>query len=372
MENYIDKTNFKELDAMKYYAPPASWSEQKKKDNIKNKIFSGEWYGAEKKDGYFTKIVKDEDGNIALYSRSRNVNGEYVDKHEWVPQFNQFFSELNNGTCILGELYFPERPGSKNVTTILGCLKEKAITRQEKEKLHLYVFDVLAEDGKSYLTQPASERFETLTAFDIAYGNYGGLVEWAHYCNGNELWDLLDKTLTAGGEGIVITHQSAKYEPGKRPSKTTLKVKKEISQTIDCIIVGANPPTKEYGGEHLDEWKYWVTTPDENRLPIDYHYFEYMNGGNVIPVTKAYYNKWAGSLRLGLVKNGKIEYFGDLSGLTEEILGNWQQYKGRVCEVSGMQIDEVSHHIRHPRFICWRDPSDKKIEDCTWEQVEDM
>ena len=75
----------------------------------------------------------------------------------------------------------------------------------------------------------------------------------------------------------------------------------------------------------------------------------------------------AGSLRLGLVnEKGKVEYFGDLSGLSYEILENWKDYIGKVCEISGMEITK-DNKLRHPRFICWRD--DKKLSDCSTEQI---
>jgi hypothetical protein len=67
MYGVIDGYDFGEMEPMRYYAPPASWSEQKKKDHAHNAIFGGDWYGAEKKDGYFAKLIKDEDGNIILY-----------------------------------------------------------------------------------------------------------------------------------------------------------------------------------------------------------------------------------------------------------------------------------------------------------------
>jgi hypothetical protein len=130
MYGFIDGYDFGEMEAMKYYAPPSTWSDEKKRENARMKIYSDSWLGAEKKDGYFAKLIKDEDGNIILYSRSRGVNGKFADKHEWVPHLNSFFNDLPNGTCLLGELYFPSQPGSRNVTTIMGCLKEKAIDRQ--------------------------------------------------------------------------------------------------------------------------------------------------------------------------------------------------------------------------------------------------
>ena len=48
MTGYIDGYNFKEMEPMRYYAPPASWSDEKKRDNARMKIFSGDYLGAQK------------------------------------------------------------------------------------------------------------------------------------------------------------------------------------------------------------------------------------------------------------------------------------------------------------------------------------
>ena len=138
----------------------------------------------------------------------------------------------------------------------------------------------------------------------------------------------------------------------------------------DCIIIGANPPEIVYKGKNIEGWKYWVNKLSKEKLPEGEHFEEYQNGMPIEPVTKNFYYGMAGSLKLGLYKDRQVIYFGDLSGLTEEILANWEALIGRVVEVGGMQIDEESHHIRHPRMIGWRD--DKKPEDCTWDQVEKM
>ena len=53
-------------------------------------------------------------------------------------------------------------------------------------------------------------------------------VSFAQYCSGRDLWAMLQEILARGDEGIVITREDGKYEPGKRPSKTTLKIKKEL------------------------------------------------------------------------------------------------------------------------------------------------
>ena len=168
MYGFIDGYDFGEMEIQKYYAPPSTWSDEKKRENAKMKIYSGEWLGATKYDGYFAQLIKDEDGNIILYSRSRGVNGKFADKHEWVPHLQSFFDVLPNGTCLLGELYLPSQPGSKNITSIMGCLKEKAIARQKKgEKLHFYIFDCLAYAGKSWMSYPARKRFAFVDDFGI-------------------------------------------------------------------------------------------------------------------------------------------------------------------------------------------------------------
>ena len=379
MKEYIDGINFHELDNMKYYSTPASWSQEKKKDLTRNRIFSGEFWGSEKKDGFFSKFVKDEDGNMFLLSRSRNTSGEYPNKIEWCPQLNDFFSYLPNGTCILGELYLPSKPGSRNVSTILGCLKEKALDRQEKgEKIHFYCFDVLAYGGVSYIDEPFLKRIELLRPLSSLSTDEN--IEFAQYVNGEDLWNLLQNVLADDGEGIVITHMDAHYEPGKRPSKTTLKCKKEIQETVDCVILGANPPSKTYTGKEIKTWKYWINTiTNEATLDLTYDeieectnsYKKWKNGESVEPVTKNYFFKMAGSLKIGLYKDGTLIHFGDLSGITEEILTNWKDYVGKVIEVGGMEFNKDSMGavtaIRHPKFLGFRD--DKNPEDCTWDQL---
>ena len=147
----IGNINFQELEAEKYWAFSNNYKKDSKKETH-DMIFSGEYVGARKMDGAYYRFIKDMDGNMRLQGRSKGVSGEYLDKYDWVPQLHSFFESLPNGTCLLGELYFPENEGSSNVTKIMGCLMQKARDRQEKgDKLHYYIFDVWAFDGKSYL-----------------------------------------------------------------------------------------------------------------------------------------------------------------------------------------------------------------------------
>jgi hypothetical protein len=72
-------------------------------------------------------------------------------------------------------------------------------------------------------------------------------------------------------------------------------------------------------------------------------------------VTKTFWNGWAGSLIIGIRKDDKLVPIGSLSGMTEEVLSNWQNYKGKVAEVTAMQImDTDNKGLRHPKFVQWR------------------
>ena len=383
MYGFIDGYDFGEMEAMKYYAPPSTWSDEKKRENARMKIYSGEWYGAEKKDGYFAKLIKDEDGNVILYSRSRGVNGKFADKHEWVPHLSSFFESLPNGTCLLGELYFPSQPGSRNVTTIMGCLKEKAIDRQNKgEKLHFYVFDCLAYAGQNKLTFGAKWRFDTIARMAVKEFPF---VSYAVYYTGGDLNILLQEILARGDEGVVITKGDGLYEPGKRPSKTTLKIKKELKQTIDCFFTGVgSAPTKEYTGKEIETWTYWLHQMTGEKINAEM-YKEYKAGCPIIPITKGYYHGWCGSMEIAVLKKATesgvrthindqwyegytIYPIGWLSGVTDEMKANPKKYAFKPMEVTAMEWDSWNHTLRHGKMVGWR--KDLNISDCTFEKIE--
>lgn len=379
MIGVIDGINFKEMEPQKYWAPPASWSDAKKKETTEARIFSGDWFGAEKKDGYFSKLVKDDEGNIGLYSRSRNVNGEYPEKSEWVPHLKGFFDWLPNGTCLLGELYLPSKPGSSNITTLLGCLKEKCIARQSQgEKLNFYVFDVLAYEGKSVYTSSLMARTVILSkifndyADEVNPGGYligegpsFGYVAFATYYSGKELWNKLQGILASGGEGMVITRGGAPYQPGKRPSKDCQKVKKELTENIDCFFTGrGTAPTRLYTGKEIETWKYWQDIRTGNKLEGAL-YKEYKNGSTIEPVTKPFFYGWVGSLEIGVLKDGEVYPIGYLSGLADEIKSDPGAQAMKCIEVTAMEILETGG-IRHAKLERFR--PDLAPTDCTYEK----
>ena len=368
MDFVIDGVNFKELPAEKYWSFPKSYKGDPKVDT-KNFIFSGDYIGARKMDGAYYRFIKDMNGNMRLQGRSKSVSGEYLDKINWVPQLHDFFNALPNGTCLLGEIYFPNNEGSSNVTTIMGCLEQKARDRQEKgEKLHYYVFDVWAFDGKSMLKTEIGDRINKINLMWADYPHE--YVEYARYWDCEDLWNNLGAILKAGGEGIVMTKKGTCPEPGKRPARKTLKVKKEINQTIDCIFTGVGtPPTRSYEGKEIETWKYWENVRTGAKMEGEF-YKEYTEGAPIEPVTKPYFHGWVSSLEIGLVKGNKVVPIGFISGLTDEVKANHEKYKGLPIEVTCMEITQNQNGgfgLRHAKLVRFR--PDLAITDCTWCKV---
>lgn len=378
MNCIIDGFDFWNMEAMKYFSPSTSWSAEKKKDNAMEKIFSGEWWGAQKRDGCFYMVGRNMDGEIFVRPRAKNTKGEFVNKVDWVPHLHDFLYSLDCGTVLLGELYLPSNEQAKSTSSIMNSLQTKAVKRQEKDenKLILYIFDILADRGESYINMKAIDRFLTLNDYWRNYPHK--YIEWAEYVNGKELWDMLQTILANGYEGVVITHQDAPYQPGKRSNKVSLKIKKELQDTVDCIVIGANPPTREYNGKEVETWEYWFNNQTNEKILASEYFAQnhesiykfYSEGGAVEPVTKNWFYGWAGSWRLGAYKDGKLVQIGSLSGLTDEQKENWKDYVNCICEVSAMETSENQdggRGLRHPKLIDLRDDIDPR--DCTYERI---
>ena len=378
MNCIIEGIDFFNLDAMKYFSPSTSWSAEKKKQNAMDKIFSGEWYGARKIDGVFGMIGRNLDGEIFWRPRAKNTKGEFVNKIEWLPQIHDFLKQIDPGTVFLCETYIPEHESAKDTTSVLNCLLPKSLKRQgnEEYKLHIYIFDILADGGESYLNMKAIDRFLRVEDYSTIYNN--SYVEWAKYYSGKELWDMLQHLLANGYEGMVITREDAPYQPGKRSSKISLKIKKELQDTVDCIVIGANSPSTLYTGKEVETWPYWFNNLTHQFITADeylttYHtniYVAYNEGVPVEPITKNYFYGWAGSWKLGAYKDGKLVQIGSLSGLTDEQKENWKDYVGMVVEVAAMEVSENQEGgkgLRHPKLIDIR--SDIDPADCTYERI---
>lgn len=373
MSMLIDGIDFQNLEAEKYWSFAKSFKGDPKEET-RNMIFSGNYLGARKMDGAYYRFIKDMDGNMRLQGRSKSVSGEYLDKLDHVPHLLPYFESLPNGTCLLGEIYFPKNEGSSNVTTIMGCLAPKAIERQQKgEKLHYYIFDVWAWAGMSFMDFRLESRIRQLDDIYnmwVAAGNYEhpsavAQIEFATYYEGKELWEKLQWILANGGEGIVMTKKGTVPSPGKRTARKTLKVKKELQENIDCFFTGrGTAPTRLYTGKEIKTWKYWQNMRTGEKIEA-LMYEDYKNGVALEPITKPYFHGWAGSLEIGVLRDGEIYPIGFLSGLADEIKANPQAQKMKCIEVTAMEILPTGG-IRHAKLERFR--PDLEPVDCTYEK----
>ena len=367
MNGYIDSIDFKNLEPERYWSFPKNYKKNKV-ETAKYMVMSGEYLGSRKMDGIYGRFIKDEDGNCFLMTRNKGVNGSYANKILYLPQLKEFLWGIPKGSCFLGEIYFPDDEGSRKVTTICGCLLDKARERQVDKKLHYYIFDCYAYDNHSLLDTPFEERIKILNNIDdFPY------IEKAKYFSGEELWNEYHKILKEGGEGVVITKRNAIVQPGKRTSMKTLKLKKELQETIDCYVTGNyKEPTMRYTGKAIETWQYWMSDKTFKKKIGDY-YKDYLEKGDLIPITKDYYYGWAGSIELAVRKDNEDFVVCDVSGITEEIkkgiVNKPDKYYHRVCEVSAMEIERIDGNfsLRHPKFIGWRD--DKDWQDCKYEDI---
>jgi ATP-dependent DNA ligase len=374
MSMIIDGIDFQNAEAEKYWSFPKSFRGDPKEET-RNMIFSGNYLGARKMDGAYYRFIKDMDGNMRLQGRSKSVSGEYLDKLDHVPHLLPYFESLPNGTCLLGEIYFPKNEGSSNVTTIMGCLAPKAVERQQKgDKLHYYIFDVWALDGHSFMNLKLENRICELNdlynewADNANHERPAGLceIDFATYYEGEGLWRNLQVILANGGEGIVMTKKGTVPSPGKRTARKTLKVKKELSENIDCFFTGrGTAPTRLYTGKEIETWKYWENIRTGAKVEGEM-YKDYAAGALYEPVTKPYFYGWAGSLEIGVLKDGGVFPIGFLSGLADEIKADPGAQRMKCIEVTAMEILPDTGALRHGKLERFR--PDLSPEDCTYEK----
>ena len=375
MNVIIDNFDFWNMEAQKYWSFPSSYDATRRKTEAKGLATSGQYIGSVKHDGAWEMLIKDMDGNFHARSRTAGVNGSFVDKAEWIPHICKELNSIPNGTALIGEIYFPNNEGSRKITSVLNCLKDKCLERQKTNGyLHFYVFDVIAYNGKSLINEKIDIRvnhylyYELLDA--LKDNNY---VELAEYKEGQELWDLYGEVIANGGEGIVITDKKAPYRCGKRKARETLKMKKELSDTIDAFLDGAyRAPTLEYSGKEIETWPYWYNEKTGEKYNKSM-YEDYQNGASITPVTRSFFYGWASAVSFSVMKDGKPIRIAWISGIDDilkaEIISNPEKWKGKVAALTAMEIENVTgeYTLRHGKIDHWR--SDKNPEDCGWEQI---
>jgi hypothetical protein len=196
-------------------------------------------------------------------------------------------------------------------------------------------------------------------------------IKVANYINGERLLEYISYCRAQDWEGVVLQRADGIYEPGKRPARKSIKVKKELDNEIDCFLTGVyKPSTWEYTGKEIENWTYWWDDKNERKME-GLFYEEYSRGLPLTPITKGAFYGWAGAVEIGVVKNEEIIPIGWISNVTEgiktAIVNENELCKFKVCKVSAMLIEHDTHALRHARIMEWRD--DISWKDCTYEKI---
>ena len=345
---------------------------------LKSACESGEYFGQLKKDGYWYQYEKASAECKYLFSRTASrTTGLQSEKSANVPHIIEALDCLPAGTILVGEIYYPGG-SSKNTTSIMGCLPQKAIERQKSTYgyIHFYVHDILRFNGIDFVNAGTGswDRYRILQKIWEQYNlDEYDFLELAKVWEDN-LYSRVGDSLTAGEEGMVIKKKDAPYEPGKRPM-TNLKAKKV--DFIDAVVMGFEEPTREYYGKELETWGHNILEDDDEtdcRLQGTYaDLCEKFSNQKVVAVTKPYYYQWMNSrIIIGAYNNGTLEKIGVIhSGISDELKEsmskNPEQYLGKVCMIQCMELDAKEHTIRHGFFKGIRE--DKNSTECTFEAI---
>ena len=377
MNKYFDIDKIKELypEVEEMLIPPMLI--HKGTDSQLKNCDNGEWFAQLKKDGILAIFYKTEHYSYLFTRTISKKTGLPVEKSANVPHIIEAFHDIPPNTIIIGELYYPGKT-SKDCTSILGCLPEKAFNRQFKEgygPIHYYVYDVLGYNGTSLLKYDNWTRYQVLCKIyekfqlfnqytknknNIKLISFPSYIELAAATE-EGIYQSIGKALAAGEEGMVVKKKTALYEPGKRPM-TMLKAKQ--IDNVDVVIIGFKDPVIEYTGKEIENWQYWVNGYDGSHLPVGLHYGEDI----AVAVTKHHYYGWKNAIEIGAYdEQGNIKSIGTIaSGLTDFIREDMslhpENYLNKVCEIQCMMKDNTEHTLRHGFFLQIR--YDKNPEDC--------
>lgn len=347
----FDYDKYKNALPGKYWSLPAN-----KKNELESHLVSENYIPMIKYDGYWARaiVMKDE---VLIQSRGiSKVTGTYGDYTPLVPHIAaELLATFPEGTVVIGELAFNDL--SRKVTevgSILRCLAPKAIERQKEEvnKIHFFVFDVLAYNGVEVYEKPFEERFAIYSALTNQDNKY---IRPATSCYSDEAPEMLEYVWSKGGEGIILVNRHLPYKFGNAQAWHSIKVKKSLKE-LEGKVIGVLEPTREYSGKDMDNWEFYESGDGVKFTKDKLLKGEYIPNG-LTPVTKPYFfNRKSGVIveyegRIIQIASGTTDDDGEYLSTPDAAakIANGELY----AVFTGMELTEDS--VRHPSLIRLRD-----------------
>lgn len=363
------------LGVQKYWAPPSSVSPITRRMKLEQAAASGMYVWSQKYDGNFCRAVITKERNALQTRGISKVTGTYSELQKKVFFWDSVVNAFQKGdTVILGELYLPGGV-DRDVGSICRCLVEKARARQKTTKLEWRIFDVLALDGKNIMNEGIEVRSQYID--EVVRRINSPLVKDVKYHEMTEtFFDEIEEIFAQGGEGAVCYKKGIPYIPDKRTSAwDTIKVKQEISDDIDCVIMGLVPCERNYNGGDVGHWEMWENTRTK-QLVFGEYFGAYQNGEPYEPVSRNYFNNFCGAIQVGVYdNNGKLIPLCNVAGLTDEfkieLRDNFDKWYLCPLSIGGMMVSSSANgsiSIRHPHLKSIR-KNDIDPKDCTLSKI---
>ena len=362
------------------------------------------FYAEEKLDGVRATLHIREEGNRIFSRRISKKTDWFAEKSDNVPHIRDLKVDHEfYGTILDGELRI-EGGDFKDISSIMNCLPQEAIKRQETlGKVVLHAFDIIYYKGIYVAKMPLWKRKKLLSHM-VEQLNCPYIVEELFisqsiqqpftqalkddYLNEKDmlrekypnLYECLENTLPNstvltmnkkqwyeyivynGGEGLMLKNINGTYKHQRCREYTKLKK----FETWDCVVYGYTEPTEEYTGDHLETWQYWgmyrqghLEEIIEGEEPMPW-----TRDHHVEPVTKHFAKGWIGTIQLGIiVTNEELEkwekankkkaefrpieggqlnlmYIGECGGFTESVREEISKNKDKYM----LQVLEVKGH----------------------------
>lgn len=352
----------RQMELAKYWSLPNG---ENYKTKFKKALQKNEYILTKKMDGALYRYSS-SDENAILQSRTiSQTTGVLVEKQDNVPEIMKALSILPKNTMLIGEICFIDQSlSSKDVVSIMGCLPQKAIERQQKTPVAYYIFDIMCYSGMEIHNMPYSKRIALIQKISKQY-SWSENILFAQPIEEN-IEETLAEWLAQGYEGGMLMHKDKPYVFGKRPAWNSIKIKQELGEDLDLIIMDFTKPIEDYTGKYPQGWKYW-----KNLKTGELAEGTFYSSGGYKPVSENYFLNKIGGLVLGAYLNDKIIQVCKVSNLTdslrEKITNDPKSFLNMVVKVQAMSIDKENRSLRHPKFIDFH--IDKNPQECLYEDI---